>query len=163
MIEDDSEIMTTTTIDHLPRRHVLWTEDTNSTRTFSLLPAIVGILGFGTLVISCMVNCYSNYNQMGRSLGRNSSRFGGRSPLHDNQQREEHDYDQATVLLYTMLGLFCLESLLVMTIAVLACHAILFPEMATSVNQLGLLLGVWLGSLIGSHFLRKHFYRSMDT
>jgi hypothetical protein len=67
------------------------------------------------------------------------------------------------VILYTLLGLFCLESLLVASIFLLASHALMFPEAAASVNNLFLLVGVWLGSLIGSHFLRRHLYRSLGS
>lgn len=67
------------------------------------------------------------------------------------------------VILYTLLGLFCLESLLVASILLLASHALMFPEAAATVNNLFLLVGVWLGSLIGSHFLRRHLYRSLGS
>lgn len=67
------------------------------------------------------------------------------------------------VILYTLLGLFCLESLLVASILLLASHALMFPEVATTVNNLFLLVGVWLGSLIGSHFLRRHLYQSLGS
>jgi hypothetical protein len=67
------------------------------------------------------------------------------------------------VIIYTLLGLFCLESLLVASILLLASHALVFPEAATAVNNLFLLVGVWLGSLIGSHFLRRYLYRSLES
>jgi hypothetical protein len=67
------------------------------------------------------------------------------------------------VILYTLLALFCLESLLVASIFILASHALMFPEAASAVNNLFLLVGVWLGSLIGSHFLRMRLYRSLGS
>lgn len=69
----------------------------------------------------------------------------------------------SAILLYLLLALFCFECGLVISIFLLACHALTFPEYATGeyITTLLFLSVAWLISLIGSHFLRYNLYQSL--
>ena len=169
----------------------------------SLLPPpaiLIGLSGLGILLVSCCIVYYyvsnnthpTNNHQTMRTRRRRSMVAGWNSSFllrrrrrrtsssaapHEQETAEEHPYqqqfDQSTILLYTLLGLFCLESLLAVWIILLLVfhHAMILPEqehndfhdniMMETHQQLGLLLGMWVGSLLGSHVLRKHFYQCM--
>jgi hypothetical protein len=115
---------------------------------------IVTLLGsplmalFGTLalVFSCMAN--SSYNSHSTLLA-DGLRMA-------SQQR-------SAVLLYILLVLFCFESVLVLSILLVACHALTFPqyEAEEHITVLFLLTVAWVISLMSSNFLRYNLYQSI--
>ena len=110
-----------------------------------LIPPLFGLLGTLALVMACVANSSSNALLL--------------TPHWFRLLTSQH----TVYVIYTLLGLFCLESILVLSILLLAGHALIFPDAATSIQNLFLLFGVWLGSLTGSHFLRRHLYRSLGS
>ena len=65
-------------------------------------------------------------------------------------------------LLYFLLLLFCLEGMLLLSITMLGCHALTFPEwIEEDVKIVTSLMGVWLISLLASSSVRCCLYYSM--
>lgn len=68
----------------------------------------------------------------------------------------------SALLLYVLLLMFCLESILMISILMFGCHAITFPEwLEHDVKILISLMGTWLTSLLASSFLRYYLYYSI--
>ena len=108
---------------------------------------LIAIFGTFALVFSCMAN--SSYNVHSTLMAPSIQRVA-------SQQ-------SSAVLLYLLLIFFCFESMLAISMMLVACHALTFPEFATEehINMLFLLAVAWITSLAVSSFTRHSLYQSM--
>lgn len=103
-------------------------------QTMVLGSPAIGLFGSLALLFSCFVN--SSYSSTTSWLQRGSG----------------------TLLLYIILILFCLESILVLSILLIACQALYAEE--SGVLLLVLFL-CWLASLVGSNYARQYLFQQM--
>jgi hypothetical protein len=120
------------------RHDALWTSDIFGS------PAIA-IFGTLALLFSCLAN--SSYDS--RLL----------APV---WLRMVMPHQSSAVLLYVLLILFCLESVILLSIILLAFHALTFPQyIEEDLAILFIMTGVWICSLFGSTLMRHFLYYSM--
>ena len=70
----------------------------------------------------------------------------------------------STFLMYLLLIMFCVESILILSIMTVACHALLIPQQGGAEEHLAMLMfltTVWVVNLIISSFLRFSLYQSI--
>jgi hypothetical protein len=71
---------------------------------------------------------------------------------------------RSTTIMYILLALFCLESILILAILLLACHALVFPQyLEEHIAVLFTLTGVWILSLMASSVVRYNLYQSIGN
>jgi hypothetical protein len=67
---------------------------------------------------------------------------------------------RSTSVMYMLLALFCLESILILAILLLACHALAFPQyLEEHIAVLFTLTGAWILSLMASSVVRYNLYQ----
>jgi hypothetical protein len=71
-------------------------------------------------------------------------------------------HQSTTFVMYILIVLFVLESVLVVCILVLACHALLFPQyLEENMSILFVLSGLWTASLMASSLVRYNLHQSI--
>lgn len=110
----------------------------------------IAILGSFALVISCLSNA------------PHDTRLFAPTWLRMLLPRHRPAGSSSTVLVYMLLFLFCLESMLMISILMFGCHAITFPEwLEGDIKILTSLMGAWLVSILASSFVRYFLYYSI--
>ena len=111
----------------------------------------IAVLGSFALVLSCLSHAQNDTRLFAPTWVR--------MLLPRHQRRGS---TSSTMFTYLLMLLFCLESLLMISILMFGCHAITFPEwIEEDVKILTSLMGAWLTSLLASSFVRYYLYYSI--
>jgi hypothetical protein len=139
-------------------------EEHNDTYATSISP-LVGVFGTISLVLSCLANSCSNNSLL------NPERFTvERTQQQQQQQQQQFGQNSSFFTVYALLGLFCVESALFLSILFLAGQALFFPHAfflflngAASSSNIFLTGFLWMASLVGSHLLRRQLYHNLGA